>query len=268
MRRDNKIKKGFTLIELLIVIAIIAILVSILVPALRNAREHAKFVTCKTNLMGYGKMAFLYIADNKDYFPNPWTSFYSQHMYSGEPHRYCRWHNPDFDLNVHPEYAGPFWKYLKGKKIHLCPTFVGEIAPVYGPRHPSHVPSVPIHPNYNYSMNGYLGDKKISNVKYLEGVFFFGEENLWITSNYKGIRFNSYAFNDTAFCAYGESWGYGNGDCFGTFHLAPDPEMEEGVVNAVFLDGHVQTVHREDTWRFCAPDGFKYEPTGLQEIRD
>ncbi|MBN1845362.1 MAG: type II secretion system protein [Sedimentisphaerales bacterium] len=259
MDRHNKIKKGFTLIELLIVVAILAILISILVPALHNAKAQAKYVMCKTNLMGYGKMAFVYMGDNKEEFPNPWTSFYSKHQFpqelNGTYHRYCRWHNPAYDLELHPEFAGPFWKYLKGKKIHLCPTFTSDIALKFGPRHPEHVPSIPIVPNYSYSMNGYLGDKKISGIKYLDQVFFFAEENLWITSPY-----NSYAFNDTAFCSYGDGWGYGQGDCFGTFHLAESSDLEDGVANAVFLDGHVQSVRREDTWRLTAPDGFKYSP--------
>ena len=36
--------------------------------------------------------------------------------------------------------------------------------------------------------------------------------------------------------------------------------MEDGVVNAVFLDGQVKTVNRVDSWRYCAPDGQELSP--------
>ncbi len=63
-------QKGFTLIELLVVVAIIALLISILLPSLSRARELAKRAVCASNLRGIGQGHHIYANDNFEWFPH------------------------------------------------------------------------------------------------------------------------------------------------------------------------------------------------------
>lgn len=67
-RRDRRQTPGFTLIELLVVVAIIALLISILLPSLRNARDQAKAVVCGSQLKQLGNAYQIYFAENRDRF--------------------------------------------------------------------------------------------------------------------------------------------------------------------------------------------------------
>lgn len=60
-------KKRFTLIELLIVIAIIAILASMLFPALKQARAMAGSISCVNKVKQLNTYALLYQDDNREY---------------------------------------------------------------------------------------------------------------------------------------------------------------------------------------------------------
>jgi prepilin-type N-terminal cleavage/methylation domain-containing protein len=63
------LRRAFTLVELLVVIGIIAVLISVLLPALQAAREHAMSVQCLSNLRGCGQTLYLYAHQNKGMFP-------------------------------------------------------------------------------------------------------------------------------------------------------------------------------------------------------
>jgi prepilin-type N-terminal cleavage/methylation domain-containing protein/prepilin-type processing-associated H-X9-DG protein len=70
-RNGNMIVKrnGFTLIELLVVISIVVLLMALLLPGLRLARNQARAVVCQVNLRQWGSIFDLYTEDNQGRLP-------------------------------------------------------------------------------------------------------------------------------------------------------------------------------------------------------
>ena len=93
-------RQGFTLIELLVVVAIIAMLVSILMPALRRARDQAKLVVCHSNLRKIGLAIAYYAADFDGWLPGTMlgSTLYPYHVYRA-PH-------PEYPMAAYRLYLG------------------------------------------------------------------------------------------------------------------------------------------------------------------
>jgi prepilin-type N-terminal cleavage/methylation domain-containing protein/prepilin-type processing-associated H-X9-DG protein len=62
-------RRAFTLVELLVVIGIIALLISILLPALGNVRESSRSIACQSNLRQSGQALLMYANDHGGMLP-------------------------------------------------------------------------------------------------------------------------------------------------------------------------------------------------------
>ncbi len=74
----RRTRRAFTLVELLVVISAITILMAILLPVLRAARERGRRAACMANLRSLGQAIILYAGDNQDRLvpgdcPVPWA---------------------------------------------------------------------------------------------------------------------------------------------------------------------------------------------------
>ena len=109
-------KPPFTLIQMLVVVAIIAILAAILLPALQRAKIAARKAVCLSQLRQFVMAAHVYSDDNEGKFPVR-VQANGNYSFAGYPHEMNRKSNYKYNLN--PMYIKPY--ISKSNQIMFCP---------------------------------------------------------------------------------------------------------------------------------------------------
>lgn len=74
--------RAFTLLELIVIVGMLALLVSMLVPAMARARPNSHIIQCQNNLRQVGYACAMYAQDYRDYLPGPcWAGASSIYMW-------------------------------------------------------------------------------------------------------------------------------------------------------------------------------------------
>jgi len=123
----NPSSRGFTLIEMLVVIAIIALLMAIISPAVNRALANSHRVACVSNLRSLGQATMIYAAENNQRLP-----FHSAGAGPGSGYANPPW------FNLIAPYAGAVVRSNISlqpgtDKIFRCPAQQGNFAVSYGP---------------------------------------------------------------------------------------------------------------------------------------
>ena len=237
--------RTFTLIELLIVIAIIAILAAMLLPALNAARGVAQGASCRSNLKQLGVVWFLYANDYKE-------RLLSAHLLDrsvrseGRP---CTWVEYLTKNKIVPtSIRGAGASAYRTSKLLLCPT---DSKPGYM------FNSLRVYDSYGY--NYYIGPSNVFDTvdrwlqlsqpnRYLSRTVLWGDN--WTCYRQDGDR-----------TGVSMKYGTGNGVALIARYKSASIGIDrahKGGANNVYGDGHVETVnyvlaYDERIWLWKAP---------------
>jgi len=226
--------KAFTLVEVLVVIAVIALLMAILMPALQRVKKMAKAIVCQSNLRQWGLWFPMYTSDNDE-------RFFAMHHPHGHPwHEVMRPYYKDFnDVLLCPmaakhkcESDRHYWQEHGGGKFSSWAVPVGASEPSGRYRYGS------------YGLNGSV--RNDPNDYYYHGPYWKttlvkSPANVPVFFDCQGSR--SYAENADEPPLY---------DGEGASRSATNEEVcfnrHDGYVNFLFLDWTVRRVGLKELW--------------------
>ncbi len=238
---DTSCRRGtgilaFTLIELLVVVSILALLVSILLPSLKGARDQAKSVVCGSNIRQLALANELYANDHEGRFAPGAADILTLNSH--------RWHgvrpNPSAVFQAE---GGPLTPYLNsGNGIRACPALRIE-----GPENdPSRFERNSGGYGYN---NAFLG-RQLKDAGF--GFFKIDSDRIGALRDKVRRPAETVMFTDSAFAdAKLIEYSFTEPRRFPVYGTRPDPSIHfrhSLTAHVAWCDGHVDRQKRSFTW--------------------
>lgn len=247
--------RGFTLVELLVVIAIIGLLAALLAPALRKAKESAKAVKCTNNLRQLALYTIHYAEDHDGKLPS--SLGYDPELDPSIEHGYGFW------AQLYPYYKDGFSGPMSCRLLLYCPVWPWQDST--GQPSPYAFQGFDVN-HGNYGFITYAGCRAT-----------YRSDGSWF--DVLAARFGPYEVTQVAIaniaypsdtmmytCAGGFTvagaatysiqlgqgnyptslaWGFQASEPFGFLH--------NGRQNFAFVDGHIESLSRDQASRRCHP---------------
>jgi prepilin-type N-terminal cleavage/methylation domain-containing protein/prepilin-type processing-associated H-X9-DG protein len=219
-------RRAFTLIELLVVIAVIAVLLAILTPALRRAKEQGRQAVCQSNQRSVGIALMLYAQDN------------NYTMIDSNTTNGFLWYDGTGHLRKTTD-ADAYWgvaylAYFKQTKVCGCPSF-RNVAELIYPGNPKLIWEAA------FGLNSNLSKKKITVIRdtghfivchdHVEPKMEQGSTDMFYNDGPGTLNLKAYRTAGARAKFYP-----------GIFRHSPrstDPQKTGGRANVLWLDGHV-----------------------------
>ena len=232
-------RTAFSLIELLVVVAMIAILLTILFPSFQFSREGLRSTGCEGGLFALYQGVHMYQTDHDRILPDGFGG----------------WSGGSWRWESHVK-RGLIFRYVQDVEAYRCPKFTQMIA------------TLPTHDRYHvtdgkgygrsYSGNGlmgasngnrlrwgpYTGFVKFNEPRYLNEIMMFTDDNPWVAHPYSRYAINDGRYvtgrYDTKRPLGGPKHGVVDGSA--SYHFADNGSglyATWGISNMVFWDGHV-----------------------------